>query len=95
MLAPNGKRWKLIVLFGLAASLTNFLLGFSNAYPNTSGDSFQEFVNASYIEKGNLLTKWEFTWFWTTFLNIWAIGYLFGNLLTPFLCDHFGRKCKF
>lgn len=70
-------------------------LGFSNAYINTAEHDFKDFLNASYIKKENPLTEWEFIWLWTSFLNVWSFGYLAGNLLTPLLCDNFGRKSLF
>ncbi|KAI6184963.1 Solute carrier family 2, facilitated glucose transporter member 3 [Aphelenchoides bicaudatus] len=67
--------------------------GYTISYPNTSNNNFQFFVNKSYIERGDEpLTDWQFTWFWTWFLNVWSFGYLIGNLITAPLCDSFGRK---
>jgi hypothetical protein len=96
MFAPAGQQWRLVALFGLTASLTNFLLGYSNSYPNTANDNFQKFINESYLDRGDApLTEWQFTWFWTCFLNVWAFGYLVGTLVTPLLCDNLGRKSEF
>jgi MFS family permease len=95
MLAPSGKKWKLISLFSIVATLTNFLEGFSNSYVNTSGDSFEAFIKDSYARRGISMTRWRFTYYWSLFLNIWFIGYLIGTLITPLFCDKFGRKSSF
>ncbi|KAI6184558.1 Solute carrier family 2, facilitated glucose transporter member 3 [Aphelenchoides bicaudatus] len=92
MFAPSGNRVKLIAVFTFVATLTNFLEGYSNSYPNTAGDSFEHFINASYVHRNAPLTKWEFTFYWSTFLNIWFCGYLLGTFINPIFCDVFGRK---
>ncbi|CAD5210842.1 unnamed protein product [Bursaphelenchus okinawaensis] len=94
MLAPEGNRWSFLALFGAVASLTNFLEGYSSSSPNTAGNSFQLFINQSYIKRGEPqgLSEWEFTWFWSLFLNIWFVGYIMGTFMTPFFADTFGRK---
>ncbi|KAI3420852.1 hypothetical protein GPALN_014471 [Globodera pallida] len=52
MFAPRGNPSKIIALIASVAALSNFLEGYSSSYPNTAGDSFREFINNSYIERG-------------------------------------------
>uniref|UniRef100_A0A914HPN9 Major facilitator superfamily (MFS) profile domain-containing protein n=1 Tax=Globodera rostochiensis TaxID=31243 RepID=A0A914HPN9_GLORO len=93
MFAPRGNPSKIIALIASVASLSNFLEGYSSSYPNTAGDSFREFINNSYIERGTgPLSSWEFTWFWSFLLNIWFLGYLAGTLCTPIVTETYGRK---
>ncbi|KAI6196516.1 hypothetical protein M3Y94_01118700 [Aphelenchoides besseyi] len=94
MFAPSGKRWRFLALFGVVATFTNFLEGYSSSYPNTAADSFQSFINGSYVRRNAAagLTEWQFTFFYSGFLNIWFLAYLIGTLMTTFFTEHFGRK---
>uniref|UniRef100_A0A1I7ZFS0 MFS domain-containing protein n=1 Tax=Steinernema glaseri TaxID=37863 RepID=A0A1I7ZFS0_9BILA len=76
------------------ANKKDFQEGYSNSYPNTAYLSFQEYINESYIERGNAngLQEWQFTWLWSGILNVWFLGYMFGTFLTPYLTDNYGRK---
>ncbi|KAI6193927.1 MFS domain-containing protein [Aphelenchoides besseyi] len=94
MFAPSGKRLRFLALFGAVATFTNFLEGYSSSYPNTAADSFQSFINGSYVRRNAAagLTEWQFTFFYSGFLNIWFLAYLIGTLMTTFFTEHFGRK---
>ncbi|KAK0396158.1 hypothetical protein QR680_001596 [Steinernema hermaphroditum] len=94
MLDPKGNAVKIILLFGSLSCLTNFQEGYSNSYPNTAYLSFKDYINQSYIDRGNAegLREWQFTWLWSGILNVWFLGYLFGTFMTPFLTDNYGRK---
>uniref|UniRef100_A0A915D8G0 Cysteine synthase n=1 Tax=Ditylenchus dipsaci TaxID=166011 RepID=A0A915D8G0_9BILA len=94
MFAPQGSVPKTIAVLAATASLTNFLEGYSSSYPNTAGNSFQLFINASYVERnsGHGLSHWAFVWFWSLLLNIWFVGYLLGTFLTPYMTDTYGRR---
>ncbi|KAI1723169.1 sugar transporter domain-containing protein [Ditylenchus destructor] len=94
MFAPEGNTAKIIALCAITSILTNFLEGYCSAYPNTSQDAFEEFLNQSYANRNRDggLSDWGFTWFWSLFLNIWFIGFLLGTLMTPLFADNYGRK---
>ncbi|TMS35619.1 hypothetical protein L596_002982 [Steinernema carpocapsae] len=94
MLDPKGNAVKIILLFGSLSCLTNFQEGYSNSYPNTAYQSFKDYINGSYTERGNPdgLQEWQFTWLWSGILNVWFLGYLCGTFMTPFLTDNYGRK---
>ncbi|CAJ0958605.1 unnamed protein product, partial [Mesorhabditis belari] len=72
----------------------NFPEGYSNTYPNTSYLSFKLFLNETAIERGyeGGLSEESYTWIWSAILNVWHLGFLFGNLLIPVITEKFGRK---
>ncbi|GMT13611.1 hypothetical protein PFISCL1PPCAC_4908 [Pristionchus fissidentatus] len=92
--APAGNKVKLLLVCGVLSCATNFPEGYCNSYPNTSHQTFQDQINASYIARGveGGLSDEVFTWYWSGMLNVWFIGYLIGTFLTPYFCDNLGRK---
>uniref|UniRef100_A0A0M3I9G7 MFS domain-containing protein n=1 Tax=Ascaris lumbricoides TaxID=6252 RepID=A0A0M3I9G7_ASCLU len=67
---------------------------YPNSYPNTAFASFRDFINESYIARGDDggLTEFQYTWIWSAILNVWAIGYLIGTFTTPLFTERYGRK---
>uniref|UniRef100_A0A915DNY5 Major facilitator superfamily (MFS) profile domain-containing protein n=1 Tax=Ditylenchus dipsaci TaxID=166011 RepID=A0A915DNY5_9BILA len=94
MFAPRGETAKIIALCAITSIFTNFLVSYCSAYPNTSQDAFEDFLNHSYAARyqNEGLSSWGYTWFWSLFLNIWFIGFLLGTLVTPAIADNYGRK---
>lgn len=94
MLAPRGNRLKFFALCAALTCLSNFQDSYPNSYPNTAFASFRDFINESYIARGDDggLTEFQYTWIWSAILNVWAIGYLIGTFTTPLFTERYGRK---
>uniref|UniRef100_A0A0N4ZJS0 MFS domain-containing protein n=1 Tax=Parastrongyloides trichosuri TaxID=131310 RepID=A0A0N4ZJS0_PARTI len=94
MLDPKGEDYKVFLLaFGVSVC-SNFMEGYSNSYPNTAINTFRNYVNSSYVDRGNEdgLSDLAFSWIWSSILNVWFIGYLVGTFATPYFTDNYGRR---
>uniref|UniRef100_A0AC35U4B8 MFS domain-containing protein n=1 Tax=Rhabditophanes sp. KR3021 TaxID=114890 RepID=A0AC35U4B8_9BILA len=93
MFETNGNPVKVFVLAACVAMTSNFNEGYSNSYPNTAVATFKNYINQSYINRGNEdgLSEFAYSWIWSSILNIWFIGYLAGTLCTPYFTDKYGR----
>ncbi|GMS95448.1 hypothetical protein PENTCL1PPCAC_17623 [Pristionchus entomophagus] len=79
-----------LLLYGALLSFSSiFQMGYSNAYPNTSIETFKIYLNDSFDGQ---LDPPSFSWIWSAVLNIWFIGFAIGSLLSVPLADQVGRK---
>uniref|UniRef100_A0A0N5BCT6 MFS domain-containing protein n=1 Tax=Strongyloides papillosus TaxID=174720 RepID=A0A0N5BCT6_STREA len=94
MLSPGGEDYKIFLLSFCVAVCSNFMEGYSNSYPNTAITTFKNYINDSYVERGNPdgLSEIAFSWIWSSILNVWFIGYLIGTFATPYFTDNYGRR---
>uniref|UniRef100_A0AAF5DNQ2 MFS domain-containing protein n=3 Tax=Strongyloides stercoralis TaxID=6248 RepID=A0AAF5DNQ2_STRER len=94
MLAPEGKDYKIFGLCFCVAVCSNFMEGYSNSYPNTAIATFKNYINNSYVDRGNPdgLSEIAYSWIWSSILNVWFIGYLIGTFVTPYFTDNYGRR---
>uniref|UniRef100_A0A914DCF8 Major facilitator superfamily (MFS) profile domain-containing protein n=1 Tax=Acrobeloides nanus TaxID=290746 RepID=A0A914DCF8_9BILA len=92
--SPRGKIIRIIVLYSIYSFVVNFQDAYSNAYPNTSINSFRNYINGSYISRGNHngITVGAYVWLWSFYLNVNFIGFLVGTFATPYITDNYGRK---
>ncbi|GMT22469.1 hypothetical protein PFISCL1PPCAC_13766, partial [Pristionchus fissidentatus] len=79
-----------LLLYGALLSFSSiFQMGYSNAYPNTSIETFKGYLNESFDGQ---LDPPSFSWLWSAVLNIWFIGFAVGSLLAVPIADRIGRK---
>ncbi|GMR60854.1 hypothetical protein PMAYCL1PPCAC_31049, partial [Pristionchus mayeri] len=79
-----------LLLYGALLSFSSiFQMGYSNAYPNTSIETFKVYLNDSFDGQ---LDPPSFSWIWSAVLNIWFIGFAVGSLLSVPIADRIGRK---
>ncbi|GMS81084.1 hypothetical protein PENTCL1PPCAC_3259 [Pristionchus entomophagus] len=79
-----------LLLYGALLSFSSiFQMGYSNAYPNTSIESFKIYLNDSFNGE---LDPPSFSWVWSAVLNIWFIGFAIGSLFSVPMADRLGRK---
>uniref|UniRef100_A0A1I7WTU3 MFS domain-containing protein n=1 Tax=Heterorhabditis bacteriophora TaxID=37862 RepID=A0A1I7WTU3_HETBA len=67
-------------------------MGYSNAYPNTSIESFRTFLNNSLSYNDHPFTESSFNWIWSTILNVYFAGFAVGSWISVPLADKIGRK---
>uniref|UniRef100_A0A0N4Z0I9 MFS domain-containing protein n=1 Tax=Parastrongyloides trichosuri TaxID=131310 RepID=A0A0N4Z0I9_PARTI len=86
---------KFILICTAIAFACNFQYGFSTVYVNTPVDEFKNFINQSEIKRGTIMTDSYYDSIWNWIVNIWFIGFFFGILINPFICDRYGRRISF
>uniref|UniRef100_A0A0N5A2F0 MFS domain-containing protein n=1 Tax=Parastrongyloides trichosuri TaxID=131310 RepID=A0A0N5A2F0_PARTI len=67
-------------------------MGYSNAYVNTSINSFQSFINNSLSSELYKLDDNDFYWIWSGILNIWFFGFIIGTWCSVPILENYGRK---
>ncbi|CAJ0936016.1 unnamed protein product, partial [Mesorhabditis belari] len=83
---------RLLVIGGVLSFTSIFQMGYATAYPNTSIDTFRDFLNVTTKEYGLELTDAKFSWLWSALLDTWFIGFSIGSCLSPIIADRIGRK---
>ncbi|KAF8372219.1 hypothetical protein PRIPAC_78648 [Pristionchus pacificus] len=79
-----------LLLYGALLSFSSiFQMGYSNAYPNTSIETFKVYLNDSFDGQ---LEPSSFSWIWSAILNIWFIGFALGSIISVPIADRIGRK---
>ncbi|PAV81461.1 hypothetical protein WR25_22281 [Diploscapter pachys] len=98
LFSKNGLR--LFALCWVFTIICNFPSGFSHTSINTAVNELYEYINGSYIERGNgsinaSLSEGDLTLYKSTINSAWYIAQILGALSSPYLCDNYGRKVAF
>ncbi|KAF7635520.1 hypothetical protein Mgra_00005062 [Meloidogyne graminicola] len=92
IISPNGHLLKTLFFGSIISFLNLFFQSYTSFYTNTAADSIQQFINNSYIARGQLISNNYLLWFWNFILNFPFFGFLLSNFVSPYLCENAGRK---
>lgn len=84
---------KLILIGICLACITNFPSAFMHTSVNTAVNELNQYLNRSYnVHRGRTLEAADFSLIRSIMHSIWYAGQVFGALISPYVCDTYGRK---
>ncbi|CAJ0602508.1 unnamed protein product [Cylicocyclus nassatus] len=90
LLSKHGMR---LFAFGwILTTITNFPAAFTHTSVNSAVLKMNEYLNESFTDRYRPLDHYEVSLIKSGINSIWYVGQVFGALMSPYVCDNWGRK---
>ncbi|EPB76256.1 hypothetical protein ANCCEY_04673 [Ancylostoma ceylanicum] len=90
LFSANGIR--LFLLGWVLTAITNFPAAFTHTSINSAVLKMNEYLNDSYTDRYRPLDHYEVSLIKSGINSVWYVGQVAGAMMSPYVCDNWGRK---